>query len=91
MSSFRFSIRVKPGASRTKVGGSYGEPPALIVSVNEQPVDGKANEAVIAVVAKALNIRKTDLTVISGHTNRTKVLECAVEEVAEKVAELMAE
>lgn len=89
--AFRFSVRVKPGASRTKVGGCHGQPPALIVAVHEQPVDGQANDAVIAAVARVLEVRKSDLSIVSGHTNRTKVVECEVDEVSEKVLKLMAE
>lgn len=89
--SFRFSVRVKPGASRTQVGGSYGESSALIVAVNEQPVDGKANDAVIAALAKALDVRKADLQVVAGHTGRTKILECSDDTAQSKVAELLAE
>lgn len=88
---FRFTVRVKPGASRTHVGGSYGEPAALIVAVNEQPVDGKANEAVVAALAKALDVKKADLAVVAGHTGRTKIVECSDESAASKVAELLAE
>lgn len=91
MSGFTFAIRVKPGSSRTKVGGSYGDPSALIVSVSQQPIDGQANEAVISVLAKALNVRKSDLVVLSGHTARTKIIQCAVEKASIKVAELLAE
>ena len=50
----RLTIRVKPGASRSAVGGGYGDPPALVVAVHAQPVDGKANEAVVAAIADAL-------------------------------------
>lgn len=91
MASFRFSIRVKPGASRTCVGGSYGQPPALIVAVNEQPVDGKANDAVVAALAKALGLKKANLQVVAGHTGRTKIIECSDDSVEEKVAQLLAE
>ena len=70
----RLTIRVKPGASRSAVGGSYGEPPALVVSVHAQPVDGKANEAVVAALADALRVKSRHITVASGHTSRTKLV-----------------
>lgn len=72
MSSHRFAVQVKPGASKTFVGGTYGTPAALVVSVNAQPVDGKASEAVISAVAEAFNIRARDVEIVSGHTARTK-------------------
>lgn len=75
--TLRIPIRVRPGASRTRVGGRHGED-QLVVAVHEPPVDGAANTAVIAAVAKALGIRKADLCVISGHTSRSKVLEATL-------------
>lgn len=74
MSIIRVTIRVKPGASRAKVGGSYGDPAALVVSVHAQPVDGQANTAVIDAIASALDVRKADVSVVAGHTGRTKIL-----------------
>jgi len=74
MSTVRVTVRVKPGASRAKVGGTYGQPAALIVSVHAHPVDGQANIAVIDALASALDIRKADVTVVAGHTGRTKIL-----------------
>lgn len=68
------TIRVKPGASRVRVGGAYGEPAALIVAVHAQPVDGQANAAVIAALSTALNVRKADISVVAGHTGRTKII-----------------
>ena len=72
MSSHRIVVRVKPGASKSFVGGSYGEPPALVVSVNAQPVDGKASEAVITAIAKAFDVSSRDVEIVTGHTARTK-------------------
>jgi len=73
MPEFRLPVRVKPGASRAKVAGRYGED-ELVVAVNAPPVDGAANEAVVRAVAKALQIRPREVTIASGHTARTKVL-----------------
>lgn len=70
----RVTVRVKPGASKPRVGGTYGEG-ELIVAVNAPPVDGRANDAVIDAIASAFGIRSREITLLSGHTARTKVLE----------------
>lgn len=69
-----YSVRVKPGASRTRVGGGYGDPPALVVAVNAPAVDGRANDAVVAALAEALDLRRADIAIVSGHTARSKVV-----------------
>ena len=74
MGEVRIVVRVRPGASRTRVGGTYGEPPQLAVAVSSPPVDGAANEAVVKAVASALGLRPAHVTVVSGHTSRSKVL-----------------
>jgi len=89
----RRSIRVKPGSSRTFVGGSYALPggdAALIVSVNAPAVDGRANTAVCAALARALGLKPRDVVVVSGRTARTKVLEFP-DEAAERWLELLAD
>ena len=78
-------MRVKPGASRTKVGGQYGEgsagqAPVLIVFVAQRAVDGAATEAVLKAVAKAFGLRRADVDLVTGLTSRTKVLELRGEE-----------
>jgi uncharacterized protein YggU (UPF0235/DUF167 family) len=62
----RVTVRVKPGASRTKVGGQYGEISpehggVLIVFVAQRPVDGAATEGVLRAVARAFNLRRADV------------------------------
>ena len=76
----RVSVRVKPGASRPKVGGQYGDGSdgqgvILIVSVAPRAVDGAATEAVLKAVAKAFGLRRAQADLVSGLTSRTKVLE----------------
>lgn len=80
-------MRVRPGTSRTKVGGAYGE--ALVVAVNAPPVEGRANTAVCEAVADAFGVRRSRVRVVSGQKSRTKVLEVdgATEE---RLAELLA-
>ena len=75
----RLSVRVQPGASRTKVGGRYGdaEPPVLMVRVTARPVDGRANEAVTEVLADAFGLRASAVTLRSGASSRSKVFDVA--------------
>lgn len=75
MNGLRLPIRVKPGSSRIKVGGSWGDDPArLVVAVQAQAVDGKANVATVAALGKALGVPKRDVEVVSGLTNRSKMV-----------------
>jgi len=79
----RVAIRVRPGAARTCVGGTYGRSglggggggTALVVKVAARAVDGKATEAALAAVAAALGVRRRDVRLVSGATSRDKVVE----------------
>lgn len=72
----RLPVRVRPGASRTRVGGRYDGPlgPALVVAVTAPPVDGKATRAVLRAVAEALGVRRSTVTQHSGGNSRDKLL-----------------
>ncbi len=69
----RIVVRVRPGASRTVVGGSQDG--ALIVRVAAQAVEGQATEAALRTVAKAFGVRHRAVTLVSGATSRTKVVD----------------
>jgi len=73
---FSIPIRVKPGASRTKVGGSYPGPygAALIVAVSARAVDGAATAAAVRAVADALMLKPRQIRVSAGHASRDKLL-----------------
>ena len=72
MSELVIEIRVRPNSSRNKVGGSAGDPPRLVVAVQAPAVDGKANDAVIKELAKALGLKPRDLAIVSGELSRDK-------------------
>lgn len=74
--AYTVAVRVKPGASRTKVGGGYDGAlgPALVVSVSARAVDGKATEAALRAVAEALGVSPRSVSLRSGHTSRDKLL-----------------
>ena len=72
--SFLLEIRVRPNASRNKVGGTAGDPPRLVVAVQAPAVDGKANAAVIKELATAFSLRARDFTIVHGELARDKRL-----------------
>jgi uncharacterized protein len=76
LDGLRLCVRVKPGASRDRVGGRYGdnEPAVLIVAVQARAVEGAANRAVVDLVARAFGLRARDVVLVSGERSRTKVV-----------------
>ena len=85
-------MRVRPGASRTRVGGRWGNEEVLGVSVAARAVDGAATAAVRAAVAEAFGVRGRDVTLVAGERSRTKVLEVGVDDAtgAATLARLLA-
>lgn len=69
----RVAVRVRPGASRTRVGGRHGE--RLVVAVQARAVDGAATEAALAAVADALGVRRRHVALHTGTTSRDKVVD----------------
>lgn len=78
----RVDIRVRPGTGRTKVAGSAGDPPRLLVYVGEAAVDGKATAAALKAIAKAFGLKPADVSLISGVTSRDKVIQIEGDEAA---------
>ena len=56
------------------MGGRYGDD-ALVVAVQAPAVDGRATEAALKALAKALGCRATEVALVSGTTSRTKLVE----------------
>ncbi len=75
--TFRFAVRIKPGARRDAVGGRWNGAAraALLVAVAAPAVEGKANEAVRRAVAQAFGVRPSDVGIVSGQRSRDKLVE----------------
>ncbi|MGB8652259.1 MAG: DUF167 domain-containing protein [Mycobacteriales bacterium] len=69
----RVQIHVRPGASRTEVGGSHDG--ALVVRVSAAAVDGKATAAALRAVAEAFGVARGAVTLVRGATSRQKLVE----------------
>lgn len=65
------SVRVKPGSKKGPVveAGPDGE---LTIYVRERAVEGKANDAVVALLAKHLGVPRSRVELASGATSRMK-------------------
>jgi len=89
--AIRVTVRVKPGASRNKVRGSFGDPPALVVAVSEPAIDGRASTAVCRAIAEAVGVSLSKVSIVMGQTNRTKVVEINDNDpqIERKIAELL--
>jgi uncharacterized protein (TIGR00251 family) len=66
------TIKVVPGASRDGIVGLLGD--ALKVRVSAPPEKGKANAAVIELLAEALGVSVRSISVISGAASPRKIL-----------------
>ena len=69
----RFTVRVQPRAGRDAVDGVHAG--ALKVRLNAPPVDGAANEALIAFVAERLGVPKRAVRIVNGERARAKLIE----------------
>jgi uncharacterized protein len=86
----RLALRVQPGARRCALVGQYGE--RLKVAVQAPPSDGRANEALLAYLARSLNVRPTALRLVAGVASRDKsvLIECDPSEARQMAERLMA-
>jgi uncharacterized protein (TIGR00251 family) len=74
-------LKVIPGSSRNQI--ALGEEGTLKVKVTSPPVEGKANEAVRRILAKALGLPKGRIALLSGAHSRTKTIRiegCSLED-----------
>lgn len=67
------TLHIQPGAKSTEVAGLHGD--ALKIRLAAPPVDGKANAALIAFVARRLGLGRAAVSLKSGETSRRKVVE----------------
>ena len=73
-------VRLTPKAARDRVQGVVRDADgtaALKVAVTAPPEKGKANAALIKILARAWRVPKSDLALVAGHRDRRKVLHLA--------------
>ena len=71
----RLLLRVSPGARRTEIAGRHGD--GWKVRVAAPPEGGRANEAVLSLLAERLDVPRRAVSIVSGHGGREKVVRLA--------------
>lgn len=72
---FVLSVRATPKAAKDEIAGVRNG--ALLVKVTAAPDKGKANAAVIGLLAKTIGVPKSAFELVSGETDRNKLLRLA--------------
>jgi len=67
-----FAVRVQPRAKRNAITGIHGD--ALKIALTSPPVEGRANDALIAFLAEVLRVSRGSITIAAGQSSRNKVV-----------------
>jgi len=70
-----FQVKVHPRAKKNAIAGEVGD--ALKLALTAPPIEGRANEAVIAFFAELLNVPRSSVTIAAGQSSRNKVIRVA--------------
>ena len=76
----RLAVRLTPGASSDRIDGWDVDPdgrPVLKVRVRARPVEGEANVALLKLLARALGVPKSAVSLERGGQSRTKMVSIA--------------
>jgi uncharacterized protein len=71
--AIRLAVQITPNAKKTEVIGVLDD--ALKLKLQAQPIEGKANEALIKFLAKALSVPRGAVTITHGQTSKKKLIE----------------
>jgi uncharacterized protein (TIGR00251 family) len=71
--AIRLAVQITANAKKTEVIGVLGD--TLKLKLQAQPIEGKANEALVKFLAKALGVSRSAVTITHGQTNKKKLIE----------------
>lgn len=80
MKPARLHLRVSPGATRSRIVGKHGD--GWKIHVTAPPDDGRANAAVVRLIADTVSVSRGAVSVVSGHGSKDKIVELAGIELA---------
>ena len=70
--SITLTIHAQPGAKRTEVAGIHGD--CLKIRLAAPPVEGRANDALVAFFAVSFGVPRRSVTIVRGETGRRKTV-----------------
>ena len=79
-----FQVKVHPRAKKNAITGEIGD--ALKVALTAPPIEGRANEACIALFAELLNVPRSSVTIAAGETSRNKLIRISGLSLGERAA-----
>ena len=84
-----FKVKVQPKASRNELAGLYQD--ALKIRLTAPPVEGKANKALIDFLADWLEVKRSQVKIVSGQLSKIKIIKVMGKEssLMEKIQKLI--
>lgn len=67
-----FAVKVVPRAPKNQIAGLEGD--ALKIRLNAPPVEGKANDALIAFLAATFGVARAQIEIVTGQVSRRKIV-----------------
>jgi uncharacterized protein (TIGR00251 family) len=81
----RLSVQITPNAKKSEVIGVLDD--ALKLKLQAQPIEGKANDALVKFLAKVLGVPRSAVTITHGQTNKRKLIEVVSATLTPEVVE----
>ncbi len=74
-----FRVKVQPGAVKNEIVEVQGD--ALKIKISAPPVKGKANRALVDLLAEQLGVKRSEVEIIGGHTSKIKKIKVVGEAI----------
>lgn len=68
----KIKVHIQPGAKKDEIVGQYGD--AIKIKLKAPPMQGKANEALIDLLAEKYGVKRSEIKIIHGLTSRDKIV-----------------
>ena len=74
-----FKVKVQPNSQQQSIKAEADG--SLKICLKSPPVDGKANQELIKLLAKKFNVKKSEITIKSGLSSKNKLIEVPIPEI----------